>query len=96
MVQPINNPIPPLSSEYQIIEERLYEDLLLACNDCNSPGVITAYVREIPNLKIVPLKTAPSKLAKFRKAGLIGCLNETGVTSENYKNEIYKDNLSIN
>jgi hypothetical protein len=53
-----------------------------------------AYIREIPNLKIVPLKTAPSKLAKFHKAGLIGCLNDSGLTSENYKNEIYKDNLS--
>ena len=94
MFQPINNPTSPLSSEYQIIEERLYEDLLIAGNDCNSPGVITAYIKEIPNLKIVPLKPPPSKLAKFRKAGLIGCLNDTGLTSKNYKNEIYKDNLS--
>lgn len=94
MSQPISNPIPPYNSEYQTIEERLFEDLLRAGNDCNSPGVIKAYIQEIPNLKIVPLKTAPSKLARFRKAGLIGCLNDTGLTSENYKNEIYKDNSS--
>ena len=82
MFQSNSNPIPPYNSEYQTIEERLYEELLIAGNDCNSPGVIKAYIKEIPNLKIVPLKTTPSKLVRFRKAGLIGCLNDTGLTSE--------------
>lgn len=93
MFQPINNPAPPFNSEYQIVEVRLYEDLLTSCNDCHSQGVTQAYVREIPNFKI-SLETIPSKLDKFRKAGLIGCLNNTGLTSKNYKRELYKDNHS--
>lgn len=92
MFQPINNPAPPLNSEYQIIEERLYESLLTSCNECHSPGITQAYIREIPNFRIVSLETTPSKLDKFRKAGLIGCLNDTGLTSKNYKKEIYKEN----
>lgn len=40
---------------------------------------------------IEPPKNAPSKLDRLRKAGLIGCLNDTGLTSKNYKNEIYKE-----
>lgn len=27
-----------------------------------------------------------TKLEKFKENGLIGCLNDTGITSENYKN----------
>ena len=90
MFQPIHNPVPPFNSEYQIVEERLYEGLLTSCNECHSTGITHAYVREIPNFKIASLKTTSSKLDKFRKAGLIGCLNDTGLTSENYKKEIYK------
>lgn len=86
MFQPINdNPTPPFNSEYQIVEERLYEDLLDSCSECHSPGIIQAYTREIPNFKVASLETIPSKLDKFQKAGLIGCLNNTGLTSENYK-----------
>ncbi len=91
MFQPINNPTSPFNSEYQIVEERLYEELLTSCNECLSSGLITAYVKEIPNLKIVPLEPVPSKLDKFRKAGLIGSLNDTGLTSKNYKKELCKD-----
>ena len=36
---------------------------------------------------------APKKsvLEKFQKSGLIGCLNESGVTSENYKKKLMSD-----
>lgn len=86
----LNDPISAFNPESQIIEKRLYEDLLTSCNECHSPGITQAYVKEIPNLKIVRSKAKPSKLDKFRKAGLIGCLNDTGLTSENYKKEIYR------
>ena len=88
MLHPIYNPTPPLNSEYQIAEIRLYEELL---NNYNSPDVVKAYIKEIPNIRVVPAKKHISKLEKFRKAGLIGCLNDTGLTSENYKSEFYKD-----
>lgn len=90
MFQPINNPTPPFNYEYRVIEERLYGGLLTSCNECHSPGITQAYIKEIPNLTITSSETTPSKLGKFRKAGLIGCLNDTGLTSENYKKEIYK------
>ena len=34
-------------------------------------------------------KNSPTKLDMFSKAGLIGCLNDTGITSKNYKNEFF-------
>lgn len=50
-------------------------------------GVIKACLRNIPNVKIIASEPIPSKLDKFRKAGLIGCLNDTGLTSDNYKKD---------
>jgi hypothetical protein len=49
-----------------------------------------AYAKEIPNLQLISSKKS-SKLEKFRKAGLIGCLNDSGLTSKNYKDELYKN-----
>ena len=88
MQLPSNNPTPSFNHECHYVEERLYKELLISSNEYNSPGIIRAYVKEIPNLKIVSLEST-SKLDKFRKAGLIGSLNESGITSENYKKELY-------
>lgn len=82
--------ISPISSEYQIVEERLYENLFLSGYDCNNVAVMEAYAKEIPNFLVISSKKA-SKLDKFRKGGLIGCLNSSGLTSKNYKDELYNN-----
>lgn len=86
----MNNPVTSASSEYHVVEERLYEDLLYTHNDCHSVGLTRAYIKVIPTVKIIATEPIPSKLDKFRKAGLIGCLNDTELTSDNYKNEFYQ------
>ena len=64
--------------------------LFVSSNSCSSEMVIEAYAKKIPNLQLTPSKQS-SKLNKFRKAGLIGCLNDSGLTSKNYKDELYKN-----
>ena len=92
MTQAIDFPSAPMSEEYRQIETKYYDGLLAASHDCNSLTIFATYVREVPNLKVVSSKAKTSKLARLREAGLIGCLNDTGITSQNYKEEFYKDN----
>ena len=84
-------PTPSINSDYQVVEERHYKNLFVSGNDCSSSIVMEAYVKEIPNLQLISSKKS-SKLEKFRKAGLIGYLNDSGLTSKNYKDELYKNN----
>lgn len=62
-------------------------------------------IRGIMNYEVEEIEHRPQsvnlweteRMQAFRKAGLIGCLNDTGVTSKNYKpylmNEVWKDRV---
>ncbi len=74
------DPVTPLNSDSQKIEIEYYETIL------NRTQGLTETYLELP---IEIHSRPPSKMDLFQKAGLIGSLNESGVTSENYKKILY-------
>lgn len=85
----MSQPVPPMNAEYQRIEIDFQGNLFEGGSGGNSSSVMEAYVQQIPNMKVISSKRV-SKLAKFKAAGLIGCLNDSSITSTNYKDELYK------
>lgn len=45
------------------------------------------YAKEVDN--VVTEYKITSRMSRLKKANLIGCLNDSGVTSKNYKNFLY-------
>lgn len=77
---------PPINEESKKIDQRYYDELMNKAYD--SISMASIYVQQIPNIRL-ELKPISNRMIRFKKAGLIGCLNETGVTSSNYKKVIY-------
>jgi len=78
----------PINEQSKIIEERYYGDLVHQACDCFS--IPRVYAQQVPNIRSEPeAKPMSNRMAKLKKAGLIGCLNDTGVTSNNYKEIIH-------
>jgi hypothetical protein len=79
--------VTPMNDQSKIIEERSYGELVDKARDSFSVGWV--YVQQVPNVKSES-KVVSTRMARFKKAGLIGCFNDTGVNSDNYK-EILRD-----
>lgn len=78
----------PINEQSKIIEERYYGDLVHQAYDCFS--IPRVYVQQVPNIRSESeAKPMSSRMARLKKAGLIGCLNDSGITSSNYKTIIY-------
>lgn len=60
------------------------------------------YLKQVPNIKSeTKLPPVSSRMDRLKKAGLIGCFDDTGVDSSNYKEIIYggmtaKTHLKVN
>lgn len=84
----IESTIIPINDQSKKIDERFYDDLVSKAFDSFSMAKV--YMQFVPNVIAEPkIKPTSTRMARFRKAGLIGCLNDTGVTSANYKEIIY-------
>lgn len=80
---PVDFPTPPINQQSKIIEERYYEELVSTAIDSRNSMV---YLQQVPNVQTqIKSKPISNRMAKLKKAGLIGCLNDTEVTSRNYK-----------
>ena len=81
--------VTPINQQSRNIDERYYIELVNIALDSSS-SVANVYLMQVPNVR-PELKSKPvsNRMAKLKKAGFIGCLNETGVTSSNYKEIIY-------
>lgn len=55
------------------------------CQKCNEWATFTCEEEECFYCKDRPNRPNESKLGRLKKSGLIGCLNDIGVTSDNYK-----------
>lgn len=77
---------PPINQQSKIIEECYYDDLMDTA--FYSVSMAPVYVQQVPNVR-TESKPMSTRMSKLKKAGLIGCLNESGVTSSNYKEVIY-------
>ena len=85
-------PITPANIEYQKIEARVNNDLVNSCYRCNSESLIEQYVLQISNIESqTKTKKSITKLEKLKKLGLIGSLNNSDITSTNYKASILAD-----
>jgi hypothetical protein len=79
--------LPPLPMS-KILEERYCKELMSQALDSFAIGAV--YVNLVPNVKFEPNTSRVSKrMNKLKKLGLIGCFNDTGITSTNYKEFIY-------
>lgn len=67
-------------------EERFYQEL--AERMPGNCSVSVAYFHQIPYVNIVTEIPLSPRMARFKKAGLLGCFDGTGVNSENYKDFI--------
>ena len=77
-------PYPAENLQTKIVEERYYANLFE--RGTNTASIGSAYVQQIPRIEAVSVsKPVSARIAKFKKAGLLGCLNDIGVNSENYK-----------
>lgn len=83
--------ISPINEDSKAIEERFYEELVnRAYNSISAPEV---YTKQVPNVRSETKdKPTSARMARFKKAGLIGCFNNTRVNSENYKNFLFNSN----
>jgi hypothetical protein len=80
---------PPINNQSKTIEECFYESLVL--NAFDSISISKIYLQQVPNVKSESEnKPLSSRMARLKKAGLIGCLNDTEVTSSNYKKIIHR------
>ena len=75
-------------SKVKSSRERFYGDLV--CRAYDSFSIPQVYVQQVPNIRSkTESKPISSRMARLKKAGLIGCLNDTGITSSNYKEIIH-------
>lgn len=80
----VNFPVTPINPHSQIIEERYFNDLVKKAYD--STSIAPVYIRQVPNIRAeTKSKPMSKRMSRLKKAGLIGSLNDTGVTSSNYK-----------
>lgn len=79
---------PPINQECEEINERFYTELISKSYD--SVSYPDLYIKLIPNIRREIPKKISKRMANLRKAGIIGCLNNTNITSENYKKIIYE------
>ena len=88
----VDFPYASINEQSRSIEERFYIELVNKVPDTASVSVV--YLQQIPHVdtssKSQPLS---ARMARFKKAGLIGCLNDTGVNSGNYR-EIIRDSYN--
>jgi hypothetical protein len=89
MVLPsIDFSVTPINLQSKLIEERFFYELINKSID--SIAMAEVYVQYIPNIRSESKpKPISSRMAKFKEAGLIGCLNDSGITSSNYKEIMY-------
>lgn len=83
----IDFPIIPINPQSKIIEERFYDELVNKAYD--SISMPQLYVQQLPNVKSELEKPMSRRMSRFKQAGLIGCLDDSGVTSSNYKEIMY-------
>lgn len=78
----------PINYESKTIEERYYYSLVVEAY--NTFSIPQLYAQQVPNVRLNELKSKPisKRMAGLRRAGLIGCLNNSGITSSNYKDVI--------
>jgi|GEM_PF-4738049 len=77
-------PYPAENSHTKIVEERFYANLFE--RGINTASIGSVYVQQIPNIEAVSVsKPVSARMARFKKAGLLGCLNNIDVNSKNYK-----------
>jgi hypothetical protein len=85
----IDCPSRPLNKQSKAIENRYHENLVRgAYSSLSMPEV---YLKQVPNIELRE-KPVSKRMQKLKKSGLIGCLNDSEVTSTNYKDLI---NLTI-
>ena len=82
---------PAINEQSKIIEERYYKDLV---HEAYGISMAEVYVQQVPNVRSESSQMS-NRMAKLKKAGLIGCLNDTGITSSNYKKNIYESIDSV-
>ncbi len=88
MFSPIDTQITPINQQSRIIEERFCHELIDKAID--SIAMPEVYIQYVPNIRSESRsKPLSSRMARFKKAGLIGCLSDSGVTSTNYKEVMY-------
>jgi hypothetical protein len=75
----------------QVVEERFYTDLANKIPDNMSVGF--AYAKEIQFVDTTSEIPLSPRMARLKKAGLLGCFDGTGVTSENYKEILHESYL---
>ncbi|MCB1113612.1 MAG: hypothetical protein KDK62_02535 [Chlamydiia bacterium] len=82
----------PTSSqnEHTVIAEEVFYSSLLSTSTEN-PQISEFYLKGFPNLVYSPQDEGADFIESLEKAGLIGCFDNTGVNSTNYKNIIYGD-----
>jgi hypothetical protein len=71
------------SGNVRIVEERFHSELAdrMPCN--SSVGM--AYLQQIPSIHVISEAPLSPLMARFKKAGLLGCFDNTGINSKNYK-----------
>ncbi len=71
------------SASTPTVEERFHKQLADRIPGNSSVGI--AYLQQIPSVHVVSEVPLSPLMARFKKAGLLGCFDNTGINSENYK-----------
>ena len=77
------------SAEIRQSEQQHINSLIRDCYQVQEGQLISAYLRQVPNMQEKAEKQPSTKTSKLFKLGLIGSLDNSGVTSSNYKNFFY-------
>ncbi len=67
----------------QSVQERFHAELADRIPGSSSVGIV--YMQQIPNVYTITEIPLSPRMARFKKAGLLGCFDGTGVNSENYR-----------
>jgi hypothetical protein len=84
-------PTPPANMESQKNEGHFNETLASSNYSSHSVILVEHYVRQVTDLQSQLKRKKITRLEKLKKLGLIGALDDTGVTSTNYKESFYLD-----
>lgn len=80
------------SPDGRVMEKRFNKELNQSSTSCHSKIMILSYAEWISNYTVVLQERRPkSRLAKLRESGLMGCLNNSDVTSKNYKDIVFNE-----
>jgi len=80
-------PSASMNKQSRIVEERFYAELVYRVPDTASVGIV--YMQQIPHIDTTSQpRPMSARMARFKKAGLIGCFNNTGVNSGSCKDII--------